>query len=200
LLSNRALGTRPSALRAAVPRAATQRYPGPKLTPVRDPCEPTLAATPHTSAAAGWFWSQPNPPKQANDLLPGKWMLFPGCADAVATWRIVANAGHDGQIWTAKIAPRAQGTSHLICVYTPDFTDLAEVEAVALRLDGLGLAPSRMYYKPDIFTYAGIYNPPGRLRGQASTYEYRPSDKRIRPTPGLSRAHQLLAQLRPAST
>jgi hypothetical protein len=32
--------------------------------------------------------------------------VFPRCGRAVPAWRIVAQAGHDGQIWLAKISPR----------------------------------------------------------------------------------------------
>jgi hypothetical protein len=126
-------------------------------------------------------------------------MLFPRCGEAVAAWQIVAEAGRAGQIWCAKIAPRATSNGHLICVYTPDLTDRREVEAVAIRLDNLGLVHRPVYNKPDIFTYAGIYNASGTIRERASIYEYRPGDGCVRATPALSRAYELLA-ISPGST
>jgi Domain of unknown function (DUF1917) len=61
-------------------------------------------------------------------------------------------------MWLANISPRATHRSHLICVYTPDFTDRAEVQTVVQRLDNLGVIERAVCHKPDIFTYAGIYN------------------------------------------
>jgi hypothetical protein len=106
---------------------------------------------------------------------------------------MVAQAGHDGQIWLAKIAPQATRGSHLICVYTPDFTDQADVESVVQRLDQLGLVERVVYYKPDIFTYAGIYNRT-RSSNRASVYEYLPAERRMAATPSLSHACELLAR------
>ena len=120
-------------------------------------------------------------------------MLFPQYGQAVPAWRIVAQAGHDGQIWLAKISPRATRGRHLICVYTPDFTDRADVETVVRRLDNLGLVERAVYYKPDIFTYAGVYNRT-RSSNRASVYEYLPGERRMAVTPALSHACELLAR------
>src|SRR5260370_41545308 len=104
-----------------------------------DPCQPDLTGTPHVTAQDGWVWSRQNAPVSSDENRCGKWMLFPRCAQAVSAWRIVAQAGHDGQIWLAKISPRATRGRHLICVYTADFTDQADVETVVRRLDTFGL-------------------------------------------------------------
>jgi hypothetical protein len=157
---------------------------------MRDPCEAALAFAPHVTAAGGWLWTQQNPPDDVDEQLSGKWMLFPTCKEAVATWRVVVVAVLAGDIWSAKIAPRASSNGHLICVYTPDFTNHPEVLASATLLDNHGLVRRRIYYKPDIFTYAGIY----RVWDQrASIYEYVAGESRIRTTPALSRARELLA-------
>jgi len=163
---------------------------------MRDPCESALAAAPHVTARDGWLWSQQNPPADSDERLPGKWMLFPTCADAVTTWRHVAETCRAGRIWSAKIAPRTSSNGHLICVYTPDFTNQADVQAIAVLLDTLGLVRKRLYYKPDIFTYARIYRASGNQR--ASIYEYLPGETAMRLTPALSRAHDLLAATRPS--
>ena len=160
---------------------------------MRDPCEIALAATPHVTAAAGWLWSEQNPPEDIDEHLPGKWMLFPPCQEAVAAWRVVVQTSRAGDIWSAKIAPQARSRGHLICVYTPDFTKQVEVERVALVLNDLGLVQRRMYYKPDIFTYTGIYRQSGRSGQRASIYEYVPGEGTLRTTPALGRARELLA-------
>src|SRR5256714_8076281 len=122
-----------------------------------DPCQPDLIRTPHVVAQDGWVWSRQNAPITSDENRSGKWMLFPRCGQAVAVWRSVAQAGHVGQIWLAKISPHATRGRHLICVYTPDFTDRADVETVVHRLDDLGLVERVVYYQPDIFTYAWYF-------------------------------------------
>jgi len=162
---------------------------------MRDPCQADLIRTPHVTAQAGWLWSRQNVPVDTDENRSGKWMLFPRCGQAVPAWRIVAHLGADGQIWLAKIAPRASRGSHVICVYTPDFTDLDEVEAVVVRLDNLGVVERRVYYKPDVFTYAGIYNRTGSPN-RASVYEYLPEERRVQATPSLNLACELLTRSR----
>jgi hypothetical protein len=160
-----------------------------------DPCQADLIRVPHVTAQAGWIWSRQNAPIGGDEDRSGKWMLFPRCGRAVPAWRIVAQAGQDGQIWLAKISPDATRGSHLICVYTPDFTGQADVETVVQLLDNLGLVQRVVYYKPDIFTYAGIYNRT-RSANRASVYEYRPAERRLVVTPALSHACELLARAR----
>lgn len=66
---------------------------------------------------------------------------------------------------TAKIAtadPEARrDNSRLICIYTKNFSDLADVRRVLMELVELGLAPlttsdGAIYYKADVYTYLGI--------------------------------------------
>ncbi len=159
-----------------------------------DPCQAELIRTPHVTAQDGWVWSRQNAPISTDENRPGKWMLFPRCGRAVPAWRIVAQAGHDGQIWLAKISPRATRGSHVICVYTPDFTDRTDVETVVHRLDDLGLVERTVYYKPDIFTNAGIYHR-SRSSNRASVYEYLPAERQMAATPSLSHACELLARM-----
>jgi hypothetical protein len=161
---------------------------------MQDPCRSDLLRTPHVTPTPGWIWSQHNPPADTDETLSGKWMLFPPCGDAVQAWRTVAEAGHAGRIWLAKISPQARRDGHLICVYTPDFTDVANVEATVTLLVELGLVERRLFYKPDIFTYAGIYHVPGQRSGGASIYEYVPDQRQMRSTASLDRARDLLAR------
>lgn len=58
-------------------------------------------------------------------------------------------------------AGTGQSPTRLICVYTGDFTDLADVRRVLLGLAESGLVPADMLkeikYKCDAYTYLGIY-------------------------------------------
>src|SRR4051794_37457128 len=99
-----------------------------------DQCRIELSKAPGTRSAHGWLWSQQNPPLAVDEYRPGKWMLFPTCAEAPADWQKVAGAALDGVIWGAKVSPDAARACHLICVYTADFTNASEVEATAQRL------------------------------------------------------------------
>ncbi|KAH0366973.1 DUF1917-domain-containing protein, partial [Aureobasidium melanogenum] len=101
----------------------------------------------------------------------GKWMLFPKPEDVNRVWKLVAEAVVDGRLGdTAKVAPadppnpfgaaQKQQASHLICVYTRDFSDLDDVRRVLEELIELGLAPraadGAIYYKTDAYTYLDI--------------------------------------------
>jgi hypothetical protein len=91
----------------------------------------------------------------------GKWMLFPGTNDVSHDWALVAKATADGKLGqTSKVATWDPSRSHvLICVYTPDFNDVAQIKRVLHSLIGLGLRSltSRLiYYKCDAYTYLSI--------------------------------------------
>ncbi|THY60875.1 DUF1917-domain-containing protein [Aureobasidium pullulans] len=101
----------------------------------------------------------------------GKWMLFPKPDDVNRVWRLVAEAVVDGRLGdTAKVAPadppnpftgEQKQSSHLICVYTKDFSDLDDVRRVLAEMVELGLAPRNaadgaIYYKADVYTYLNI--------------------------------------------
>lgn len=97
-------------------------------------------------------------------LKRGKWMLFarPG-REVNVVWARVAAALAEGRLGDeAKVSATPagiMGQNHVICVYTPDYLDLTDVERVrdALRGLRLPLRRRRMLYKPDIYTYFGIY-------------------------------------------
>lgn len=104
-------------------------------------------------------------------VITGKWMLFPKPKDVNRVWRLVAEAVIDGKLGdTAKVAPAdppdrfsaatKQQASHLICIYTRDFSDLDDVRRVLEGLMELGLAPrpadGAVYYKTDVYTHLNI--------------------------------------------
>jgi len=88
-----------------------------------------------------------------------QWMLFPAEHNAEKTWRQVVEAVVENKLGTAaKIA--TDGDTRLICIYTKDFSDIADVTRVVNALADLKLvyrdAPRGIYYKCDAFTYLDI--------------------------------------------
>ncbi|KAI9147867.1 hypothetical protein HJFPF1_12902 [Paramyrothecium foliicola] len=86
----------------------------------------------------------------------GKWMLFCASSEVNEVWGIVAKATANNELGiAAKVAPRPEGgdsrKERLICVYTHDFKDKADVGRVLRRLRELKLVEARgrpIYYKP----------------------------------------------------
>jgi hypothetical protein len=151
---------------------------------MKDPCQPQLLRAPHVTATAGWIWSQQNLPTSTDDNLSGKWMLFPRCGDAVSAWRSVADAGHGGRIWLAKISPQARRESHLICVYTPDFTNQPDVVATVELLAELGLVDRKPSTSPtSSHTWASTARPADVPAAQASTSTYPRTARCVPPRP-----------------
>lgn len=99
----------------------------------------------------------------------GKWMIFPMPRDVNAVWRVVADATASGQLGSgAKVATKSAieeeedrqgragtGRPRVVCVYTSDFADEADVQRVVRKLDQLGLVRQKgpwgegggIYYK-----------------------------------------------------
>jgi hypothetical protein len=127
----------------------------------------------------------------------GKWMLFPSESNVDIVWGVVCNAVWEGKLGNvAKVATGkdvdtedvtlqafhdgesgvARRTSdsrdsgaRLICVYTPDFSNEADVRRVIKSLKDLGLLQTdgnayggentaTIYYKADAYTYLDILN------------------------------------------
>ncbi|KAK3180413.1 hypothetical protein K4F52_008264 [Lecanicillium sp. MT-2017a] len=94
----------------------------------------------------------------------GKWLLFAPATEIHELWEIVAKATANNELGiAAKVLPRQENEDprkdRLICVYTADFMDKADVGRVLQRLRELRLVEARskrIYYKPDAFTYLGI--------------------------------------------
>lgn len=86
----------------------------------------------------------------------GKWMLFPRTCDVDRLWGIVVDATTNSQLGAgAKVSTKSETpnqNSHLICVYTEDFSDEEDVVRVLHQMRKKGLvedSPSRgIYYKP----------------------------------------------------
>ena len=106
-------------------------------------------------------------------ILSGKWLVFRPPEFIDDTWNQVALAVTKGKLGTsAKVASArnkslAKKGSHVICIYTYDYRDEKDVMRVRKELRALGI-DEVIYYKPDIYTYFGIYS--GRTSIKASTY------------------------------
>jgi hypothetical protein len=101
----------------------------------------------------------------ATETTTGKWLLFIPSADHDETWvkiREETKAGRLGVGAKAETAlntamsPFAQGRVKLICAYTADWTDEADVKRVLRELRALGFK-GRLSYKTDASTLTGQY-------------------------------------------
>lgn len=131
---------------AGKPKAIITR----KLTPLRKKLETDLLA-----AAKG------------KGCTSGKWMLFPSPDRVNAAWSLVATATANDELgFAAKVATDGgePERARLICIYTDDFENKADVKRVLERLCDMGLVDGRgamgesrpIYYKADAYTYLDI--------------------------------------------
>ena len=96
----------------------------------------------------------------------GKWMLFPSPEQVNRCWSLVAHGTANGELgFAAKVATDSGSeAARLICIYTEDFGDKADVKRVLERLLGMGLVNRNgaitegwaIYYKADAYTYLDI--------------------------------------------
>lgn len=79
-------------------------------------------------------------------------MIFPTPSEVNEVWFVVAHATANNQLGIcSKVAPDDgdDRSARLICIYTNDFKDMADVSRVLLKLKDLGLAQkgTGIYYK-----------------------------------------------------
>ncbi|EQD27651.1 hypothetical protein B2A_15157 [mine drainage metagenome] len=103
----------------------------------------------------------------------GKWLIFVERSKANDLWDVVARATTEGLLGpsakcgTARPNRNATDKSQtVICVYTPDFDDRADVMRVRDALRELGVT-QRIPYKLDSTTMAGRYTVRGDSRVSA---------------------------------
>jgi len=95
-------------------------------------------------------------------LTSGKWMLFPMSDDLPLVWRLVAEATAAGKLGPcSKVGtwePDHVTKPTVICIYTKDFSDLADVKRVLTNLNELNIVNKamRINYKCDAYTHLGI--------------------------------------------
>jgi hypothetical protein len=94
-------------------------------------------------------------------LLIGKWLVYESKDTINMNWDKIADSTLKGELGIdAKVSTAKQvGTSkeYVVCVYTGDYLDAADVKQVREKLRELGYA-HRLYYKPDLYTYLNIYH------------------------------------------
>lgn len=91
------------------------------------------------------------------NLLTGKWMVFARHNQIDSLWAQIASATHAGRLgFAAKVSPRNEADSHVVCVYTRNYTDRRDVYKVRSALRRLGVH-WKIAYKPEIYTHCGIY-------------------------------------------
>jgi len=91
----------------------------------------------------------------------GKWCLFVAPAEVDVAWNKIKGALEQSQLLCAKVSTAlgAMGyDTHVICVYTEDWTDMEDLirSREVLRLLGF---KEELGYKRDVDTRNGIYGP-----------------------------------------
>ena len=103
---------------------------------------------------------------KAKHVNGGKWLLFCSPERVDNIWADVARSTWNGRLgYAAKVAvsdaAKAKGygpKEHLICIYTKDFEDKADVRRVLEGLRDLGILKGSkgIYYKTDMYTYLDL--------------------------------------------
>ncbi|MGA2139018.1 MAG: putative phosphothreonine lyase domain-containing protein [Verrucomicrobiia bacterium] len=100
----------------------------------------------------------------------GKWLIFVPSDAVDEVWQKIKRAveegklGNTAKVSTAKPNPNSADSSrHVICVYTCDASDEADVRQIRLSLRDLGIT-SKIPYKTDDATLQGKYRKSGDKR------------------------------------
>lgn len=109
-----------------------------------------------------WIWAQLG---YGNcSINPGKWMIFAKQDDVAFVWSTIVEMLRNCQLGScAKVSPRSgRNNTYLICVYTCDHEDVAEIMRVLLSLRDTPFLPDsvtrgQLLYKTDEDTYGAVY-------------------------------------------
>lgn len=100
----------------------------------------------------------------------GKWLIFVKTDQADKTWELIKRATEEGKLGnSAKVSTRkidpdvGRSDRHVICVYTYNWTDEADVLRIRQALRELGVT-WKIHYKSDADTIAGKYASSGNER------------------------------------
>ena len=100
----------------------------------------------------------------------GKWLIFVGLKDIDTVWATIKQATEEGKLGSsAKVAtakPNPYATdpnTKVICVYTYDWTDEADVRRIRTELRTLGIT-QKIPYKADEDTLRGRYRVTGHRK------------------------------------
>ena len=106
-------------------------------------------------------------------FLSGKWLIYIPKNAVDEVWGKLRRAIESGKlpyeakVSTVKKSPLRQNQKHVICVYTPNFLFREDVRNCRNILRSIGFQ-RKLYYKPDIFTYKGMY----RIFGSKINHRY----------------------------
>ncbi|CAF1588014.1 unnamed protein product [Didymodactylos carnosus] len=99
------------------------------------------------------------------NVLSGKWMCFVRTSQVDNVWSCIAKAivlGQLGALAKVQSSELNREICHVICVYTNNYLDLDEREMMKNELKNLlkksNTIVKYLSYKPDIYTYVGIYH------------------------------------------
>jgi hypothetical protein len=114
---------------------------------------------------------------QGGQTYVGKWLIFVPRANVDEVWERIRQASENGQLGIeAKVSTSYpsgyKSTDHVICIYTYDFRDKANVGKVLAKLREIGIQ-GRLFYKTDQATLNGLYaveGPATKKRGPSSLY------------------------------
>lgn len=124
------------------------------------------------SSTTDGYWILARGPKSRRGpgLNPGKWLIFVSRTEIDASWERVVKAlgegllGPEAKVSTARPNPNSSDPSkHVICVYTHDGDDEADVRRVRAALRDIGIT-AKISYKTDAATLAGRYENRGSRR------------------------------------
>lgn len=128
--------------------------------------KPSLSSDTLPSQSSSAFWLYQSGPLKDSKTGPsgriGKWMVFLSTARADELWpKIKANL-KSGELASAAIAAKIsvpkpdKPNSHVLIIYTSDFTDKVTVRKCLAAIRALGIT-GEIYYKTDQQTFSGLY-------------------------------------------
>lgn len=112
-----------------------------------------------------WLYARNNKYENVDHKKVGKWMLFLPKDKVNVVWDKIKMAVANGELWDSKVSTtNTEKTSHVIIIYTKDYTDLNDVIQVLDYLESSEIKPPQVtvYYKTDQQTSAGIYSGGGQ--------------------------------------
>lgn len=91
----------------------------------------------------------------------GKWMVFLPRTEIDSVWNKVKEAVKEGHLWETKVSTmNSSNSTHVLIVYTKDYTDKDDVIRVLDYLETSNIKPPNkiIHYKTDLQTANGVYS------------------------------------------
>jgi hypothetical protein len=160
--ADRAITERPVAARPAVSRLGATRATVTRPAPApRAGAGSASDKRPSRFTADHYLYAKGPEPAEGSMRRPGKWMIFVSRSRVDALWESIRRAVETGRLgYSAKVStalPNPQSPDpkkHVICVYTHDQEDAADVRRVRNVLRGIGVT-WKIPYKSDAATRSG---------------------------------------------